>query len=113
MSMVSPKLKARPALRVCLTANGIEAWPGTPEWVTRIAGWTRSVATDEGTVLTRDPEGHVLLLAPGDGRVVWASKERTTSHDLGPWPAVIACPSATASAHTAMRPRYASRLTPV
>jgi hypothetical protein len=61
----------------------------TPVWSTPIAGWTRNVATDDGTVLTRDQAGHVLLLAPADGHRLWTSREVTTTEELGPWPATV------------------------
>ena len=60
-----------------------------PAWSVEIAGWTRSFATDNGTVLTRDPAGHVLLLDPATGRTVWASDETTTNDLSGPWPSTV------------------------
>ena len=60
-----------------------------PAWSVEVAGWTRSVATDDGTVLTRDPAGHVLLLDPATGRTLWSSTGVTTNDLTGPWPASI------------------------
>jgi len=61
----------------------------TPVWAVDIASWTRSTATDDGTVLSRDPAGHVLLLDPVAGRTLWSSPETTTNDLTGPWPASI------------------------
>jgi hypothetical protein len=61
----------------------------TPAWSAPIAAGTRSVATDDGTVLTRDPDGHVLLLDPATGRPLWSSVEETPDNLAGPWRATI------------------------
>jgi hypothetical protein len=60
-----------------------------PAWAVPIAAWTRSAATGDGIVLTRDPAGHVLLLDPSTGRTRWTSRETTTRDQTGPWPATI------------------------
>jgi hypothetical protein len=56
-----------------------------PVWTAPVAAWTRSVAADGGTVLSRDPEGHVVLLDPTTGAQRWRSAEVTTSRQDGPW----------------------------
>jgi hypothetical protein len=56
-----------------------------PVWSAPVAAWTRSVAADGGTVLSRDPDGHVVLLDPATGVQRWHSAEVTGAKQDGPW----------------------------
>lgn len=88
----TPRLPASPTTAAILTPTVTAVPPGfvsRPTWAVPIAAWTRSFATDDGTVLTRDPAGHVLLLDPSTGRTRWTSQETTTRDQTGPWPTTI------------------------
>lgn len=71
-----------------LTKLPLVAPPGfsdRPAWSVPIAAWTRSVAADDGTVLTRTPDGRIVLLDPTTGRVLWRTVEATRKEQDGPW----------------------------
>lgn len=64
---------------------GPPAHAARPAWTVPIAAWTRSLASDGGTVLSRDPAGHVVLVDPRSGVVRWRSAEVTRREQDGPW----------------------------
>jgi hypothetical protein len=85
MSAASPTPSASPLDPL---PGSIAAPPGyqtTPVWAVPIAAWTKSVTTDDGTVLTRSPTGQLLLIDPRVGDVLWSSAGATVKEQTGPW----------------------------
>jgi hypothetical protein len=72
-----------------LTVAGPPGFASRPAWAVQVAAWTRSVAADDGTILTRNPDGYLLLLDPATGAVRWRSSAATSSGQEGPWLATI------------------------
>ena len=68
-----------------LVAVGPAGFATKPAWAVPVAQWTKSVAADGGTVLTRDRNGQVLLLDPGSGAVRRLSSTATGPTQDGPW----------------------------
>jgi hypothetical protein len=81
----APGRPASTAVVTALEAVGPPSFQAKPAWAVPIAAWTKSVAADGGTVLTRDPDGRLLLLDPGTGQVRWRSSTLTRPSRDGPW----------------------------